>query len=84
MMNFDQLPEWIRKEIESLGVENKNFDGEMIEMELYFASLAAEHRAKATKERAIATAISEHYRYMMQLAGMQMMNAAKELLPKTK
>ena len=67
-MKYAELPEWIRKNMEKLGVEPRDYDGGLIEVEFWMHVVADESTKHALDSKALADAVAK-YREQVQSLG---------------
>lgn len=67
-MTFDELPEWIRNSMTAIGVDKRDFDGGLIEVEFWLQVIAAEDAKHSANAKSLAEAVGR-YREQMNMIG---------------
>lgn len=67
-MTHEELPSWIRDSMTSLGIEKRDFDGGLIEVEFWLRVVSGEAEKHAADAKALAEAVSK-YREQVNIIG---------------
>ncbi len=81
-MKHSDLPEWIQADLMSLGVEERDYPGGLIELEFWLRVVASEATKHATDAKSLADTVSKYRDHVQMIGTMGMVASAMDSVTK--